>query len=132
MSFQPTVICPSGLPILPERAPCTRRSFLAAAAGCSFGLSTSEEARLLRPLRGLYGDPTNAVPIAQSVGWSHSRALETLRPSLRQLRDSETLRTHIDERSREDFRAGRIHRVNLWSLSETEVAIAVLLAGSVR
>jgi len=130
--------------------PASRRRFLALAArGAAAGAALLAaplalarpkgaewlERRLARALRSLVGD--DAVVAAAALarpGYSRRRAVEHLLgpdPSPKLLRlfaSSASLRAHLAEASRRDFREGRSLVSGSWILSETEVAVAVLLA----
>jgi hypothetical protein len=122
---------------------CTRRSFLEASTALfalGFGLATlfggcartKEEAEadaLSEAFRALYGDPSDTMRIARSAGWDRKTARERLGIDMDALHDPVELRSNIEHRIRQDFLQGRTHAVDLWWLAETEVAVAVLIAG---
>ncbi len=127
----------------------TRRTFLAvsssAVAACvpivatllsCERSSTGGRADLLtQALHGAYGDPRDAAAIAGRSRWTRARALQILEQGEREAGeplplDPEALRTRLDERIGRDFAADRTEHVNGWLLSQTEIAIAVLVAGS--
>ncbi len=90
---------------------------------------------LAQALRTAYGDPRDAAAIAGRSRWTRARALQLLEQGGPEAGeplplDPEALRTRLDERIGRDFAADRTEHVNGWLLSQTEIAIAVLVAGS--
>jgi hypothetical protein len=127
----------------------TRRSFLAVSGSavaaclplsgsllsCERSDSSDRERLLVQALRAAYGDPRDAAVIAGRSRWTRERALQLVEqggPAAGGLLplDPEALRRRLDARIRRDFAADRTERVDGWLLSQTEVAIAVLVADS--
>jgi hypothetical protein len=81
--------------------------------------------------------PGSDAGLADAAGrdWARSDALDRLVGDVSPLAlelalaDDASLRTWLGERERKDFRAGRTREWDGWILSETEVAVAVLLGG---
>ena len=118
----------------PWSRPRTRRSVLTGglsgaallALGCS-RLPWRRDARLDEAIRELPIDPEDAVPIADAVGWTRERAQEVLDGATPHADPDEDPRVAIDRLTRDDFRAGRVERVDRWTLAHTEIALAVLM-----
>ncbi len=127
----------------------TRRSFLAVSSSavaaclplvgallsCERSNSRDRADLLAQALRTAYGDPRDAATIAGRSRWTRARALRLLEQGGLEAGeplplDPEALRGRLDERVRRDFATERTERVNGWLLSQTEIAIAVLVAGS--
>lgn len=122
-----------------------RRSFLARAASWSLALSgfallsagcrsespsRDEQLRLAREVGALYPVGSDSQAIATASGWTREEALQILTAGVSELPNSRQLPLFLETRRREDFIAGRVALVDRWTLSQTEVAVAVLAAGT--
>ena len=121
---------------------CTRRSFLEASTslfalglglmalsgGCGRAKEEADADTLSEAIRTINGDPADTRRIAQSAGWNRQQALDRLRIDADAAQDPEDLGAKIEYCIRQDFLHGRTHTVDLWWLSDTEVAMAVLMA----
>jgi len=97
------------------------------------GQDTWADARLSLALRELV-PPSVEPPDTRGLGWSREYARERLVGDLSYLglvatlRDPQALRAALAERERDDFREDRVRALGGWLLSETELAVAVLLS----
>lgn len=130
---------PTPAPARPRGTSWTRRSLLAAgtswsvallgAWATSTGCSRSDgSAELAAAIRAHYGDLQAAGPIARASGWDLDRALGVLGRSAPDALDGASVRRHLDRQMRQDFVDDRVQLVDRWSLSDTEVALAVVLS----
>ena len=91
--------------------------------------------RLPAALRAWLGESAGARWIASRSGMTVEEAVRTLsgnvsnRALASMLADEQKLRRFISARRSADFRVGHTHPVRGWWLSETEVAVAVLVTG---
>jgi hypothetical protein len=91
--------------------------------------------KLESALRALVGAEAAAAARLASPDWTRSRAALHLFDGASQLQilsllsRPSALRAHLDERQRRDFQGGRTMVREGWILSETEIAVAVLVAG---
>ncbi len=103
---------------------------LTAPVGCGEKAALTPEQRFMANIRALYPDPKVAIPIAQSLGWSEPQALAILtRDAVDELPNDSELAAFLEQRIRKDFIDERVQLVNRWTVSETEAAIAVVVAG---
>jgi hypothetical protein len=103
-------------------------------SGC-FGSEESDiNERLPAALRAWLGESAGARWIATRSGMTAEVALRTLRGDASNralasvLADEQKLRRFINARKSAELRVGRTHPVRGWWLTETEVAVAVLVA----
>jgi hypothetical protein len=129
-----------------ERAPATawtRRSFLAAGASWSVvllgawatstGCSRSDGgAALAAAIRTHHGELEAAGPLARASGWDLDRALGVLARSAPAALDDESVRLHLERQMRQDFVDDHVQLVDRRWLSDTEVALAVVLSEKPR
>jgi len=99
-----------------------------AATPLSFA-DTQDRTALVAAIRSIYGGPEDAASLARASGWDHERALAVLTRAVPLTSKGETARIMLKERIRADFVEDRIHLVGRRWLSDTEVAIAVILFG---
>lgn len=124
-----------------RRPPATwnRRDFLATGASCALSLATCSilpvgcagndaDAALVEAVRARYGDPDDAAPIARACGWDLARALRVLRREPGAITGDESLHATLGARIRRDFVDDRLQLLDRRWLSETEIAIAVVVA----
>ena len=89
-------------------------------------------AELSAAIRSVYGSPDDARPIATAAGWKLERALDVLLRSETTAPLDGRLRDHMSGRIRLDFVEDRIQLVARRWLSETEIALAVVLAANTQ
>jgi hypothetical protein len=101
--------------------------------GCSVPDEEQLNRRLIESLRALVGDRPGAGYVSRSVDMTQQEALRKLRADLSERRlvaatsNRFLLRRFVDGRREADFSDGRARYVEGWLLSDTEIAIAVLL-----
>lgn len=106
---------------------------LFAPTGCDEKSHVSDDERFSDAIRALYPDPDVAAPIARASGLSEREALAILtRGAPDVLTSAGQTVSFLDQRVRKDFIDGRIVMIDRWTLSQTEAAIAVVVAGPSR
>jgi hypothetical protein len=92
------------------------------------------ERRAVRSLQRLLGAEAADAPPLRLDDWSRQRALEHLLLDLSPgqlaaiLSDNAALLDHLERLQRGDLKRGRLHLVDGWLLSATEISVAVLVA----
>ena len=88
-----------------------------------------DKARFIDSVRALYSNSADARPIAEAAGWTEQKSFAVLTKGAPRLPTAAELPMFLDLRRRTDFVAGRVQLEDRWSLSDTEVAVAVIVAG---
>jgi hypothetical protein len=126
----------------PAATGMSRRSFFGASASwsalvlgfsaASLGCARREESTgLVAAIDSLYGNPKAAGQIAAASGLDRERALALLTSSVPLTSGRTATRQALEERVRDDYLDDRIQLVGRRWLSDTEVAIAVVLSKKV-
>jgi hypothetical protein len=101
--------------------------------GCSLPDEEALNQRIIRSLRSLMGDRDASGKLATESGMDVEDALRTLRADTSRSRlfaftsNDFLMRTFVEARRNQDLRQRRTRFVDGWLLTQTEIAIAVLL-----